>query len=351
MKDKKIIINWGEQLIEEINGDYGQKSKQEKPPAEEIIKIFEELSASFEIYILTKNRKPVPSYIKKTLDRIGIGEFIDDIKNVGREQNINQDIQFFRKLEEELNDRPDNLVLISEDFEDDIMGACQAGWQTVWFNPKNKLAPGVMAVQNAEFASLLQLNQMMDVEFLPGYQTIQNWYQEKNRSLRLWMHVQLVAGVAYILANLMKEKGMDVDPILAQRGGLLHDICKLDKRNMVFPKDHGQMGYAWLKKRNQPILAKISEKHILNAILYPKRRPETWEEKIVYFADKISEESTLVNLNTRIERLKRRYPTHSKSIEESINSMNALQNEITEVLGLTEDELLAEIRKRMSQTE
>ncbi|MCE1253604.1 MAG: HD domain-containing protein, partial [Anaerolineae bacterium] len=164
-------------------------------------------------------------------------------------------------------------------------------------------------------------------------------------SLRLWLHVQLVAGISYTLALRLKQQGRDVSPILAQRGGLLHDIAKLSSIGKVHSKSHSEMGWEILNSYGQPKLAEISRRHILHAIQDPQLKPQSWEEKIVFYADKLAEGSHLVSLDERVEALKQRYGQWADNIQNSLPALYQLQTELAGALNLPEQEILPYLQK------
>lgn len=147
-------------------------------------------------------------------------------------------------------------------------------------------------------------------------------------------HSLAVAAVAEHLAQRLREGGFPVDPLLAHRGGLLHDLDKLSSEK---PADHGMKTGQILRDRGWPELAAIAERHALLA------QPRTWEEKLVHYADKIVDEDRVVCLAERLETLKRRYPAHRKEIERAVPFLLALQTEIAQALGLSTEELHAEL--------
>jgi putative hydrolase of the HAD superfamily len=147
----------------------------------------------------------------------------------------------------------------------------------------------------------------------------------------------------------LKRTGEKVSPVLTHRGGLLHDLAKmkslLQKESPT--ADHAAMAADQLHQLGQPELAEIANRHML--ILEPDspRRPETWEQKLVHFADKLCEGTRLVLPAERILALKGRYPGAAAELEASLPLLLDLQIEICTALKMTPEEMLAQLRKSL----
>jgi len=89
---------------------------------------------------------------------------------------------------------------------------------------------------------------------------------------------------------------------------LLHDVAKISgKTNDRNSSDHGLDGGRFLEARNQHDLAEISQRHMLFNLEVPERMPLTWEQKVVFFADKLVETGSVVTIEERIAGLQKRY--------------------------------------------
>jgi len=109
-------------------------------------------------------------------------------------------------------------------------------------------------------------------------------------------HCKVVSQLAVRLARLAKDRGMNVDIDLVRVGGLLHDIG----RSKTHGVEHGYVGSSLAESYGFPTaVVRIVERHVGSGIPaeeavklgLPKRDfiPETLEEKIVSYADKLIE--------------------------------------------------------------
>jgi len=147
--------------------------------------------------------------------------------------------------------------------------------------------------------------------------------------LHIRKHSLAVAKLGVFLAKKLKEKGISVDVDLVDRACLLHDIlriCDLKEsgydryRQAITDKDrvkwrqlraryrnlcHEDAAFALLRDA-YPELALAVKRHRYAALLDEKDKPVTWEEKIVYYADKRVMHDKIVPLKERLEEAHRR---------------------------------------------
>jgi len=144
-------------------------------------------------------------------------------------------------------------------------------------------------------------------------------------------HSLAAAKLAVFLAEKLKEKDMAVDVELVERACLLHDIARIcevkesDYNNIgmtvteqrrrascgektVWDKlkteykaaHHEDIAYELLKEQ-YPVLALTIKKHRYVSVLDESDRPDTWEEKIVYYADKRVMHERIMSLKERLD--------------------------------------------------
>jgi len=109
-------------------------------------------------------------------------------------------------------------------------------------------------------------------------------------------HCKVVSQLAVRLARLAEQKGMEVDVDLVRIGGLLHDIG----RSRTHGVEHGFVGSTIIDSYGySPAIARIAERHVGAGISSDETQklglpdrdfiPETLEEKLVCYADKLIE--------------------------------------------------------------
>ena len=179
-------------------------------------------------------------------------------------------------------------------------------------------------------------------------------------------HSEAVAKVAVFLARKLNEKGEQVNTDLVERACLLHDILKIieiksyddnyftekptqeDIRFWNKLKEkykgvrHEDAAYELLKDR-YPGLARVILKHKYAEVHYGSL--DTWEEKLVHYADKRVMHRKIVSLKKRFEEGHNRYKqTHPEYYEkgehnEVDKACFELEKEIFNKLGISPDEV------------
>jgi hypothetical protein len=64
---------------------------------------------------------------------------------------------------------------------------------------------------------------------LPDLATCLTWLEESGAPYNLLAHVNLVAAAEYLLAAWLNQQVVEVNPVLAHRGGLLRDLRKFSR--------------------------------------------------------------------------------------------------------------------------
>ncbi|MCS7240471.1 MAG: HDIG domain-containing protein [Candidatus Bipolaricaulota bacterium] len=233
--------------------------------------------------------------------------------------------------------KKDDLVLLSPEYAW-IKWAKGKGLRAVWLNPAGEKCPEAHPWHDLEIGNLTALQKPLSFR-LPDIPEALDILRAQGVPEHVVMHSAAVAAVGYFLAQKLREKGIDVDPLLAHRGGLLHD---LDKVASVHEEGtHGEKAAVILADLGYPALGEIARKHVL----YPGRLPRTWEEKLVFLADKLVEGAEVVGIMARMAALKKRYPHAQKEISSCEPFVYALQNQLLLALEMSEEELLVALRK------
>jgi len=146
-------------------------------------------------------------------------------------------------------------------------------------------------------------------------------------------HSKKVRRIALQVAKELEENGFEVDLKLVSKGALLHDIG----RSMTHGLEHGYIGGRILRDEGEgEEVARIAERHVLGGISkeeagrmgMPSRDfiPETLEEKIVCYADKLSEKDKM----ERIERLLGRNAAYERMIK-LVQEVDAMRGRVQEL--------------------
>lgn len=169
--------------------------------------------------------------------------------------------------------------------------------------------------------------------------------KKEKSSEALIKHCMIVSEVSTILALAFKEKGYNVNLDLARLGGLLHDVGRVKTHSV----QHGYLGGKLLRDVGiNERIAKIAERHVGGGISngeakklgLPEGRymPESLEEKIVCFADKIVEMDRVIPLEETLNNLREELGSESSAVQRLIE----LKNELRRLLNHDPEEIVKE---------
>lgn len=178
-------------------------------------------------------------------------------------------------------------------------------------------------------------------------------------------HSLAVAKLAVFLAQRLTEKGITVDVNLVDRACLLHDIVRIcDFKELDYGRfeqavttedkaiwqqlrakyketPHEYAAYDILKDK-YPMLALTIKKHRYIGILNEKEKPNTWEEKLVYYADMRVMHDKIVPLEKRLTEAHKRNVHFYKTEAQRLSTIAkvdpliySLEKEIFDEIGLS----------------
>ncbi|MBI5413920.1 tRNA (adenosine(37)-N6)-threonylcarbamoyltransferase complex ATPase subunit type 1 TsaE [Candidatus Peregrinibacteria bacterium] len=173
-------------------------------------------------------------------------------------------------------------------------------------------------------------------------------------------HIEMVTHVATILGNKLFQSGVPLDIELITNGALCHDLLRYvdfkdlndvsrfqeevtDEKIALWKSvrqkyekfHHGSAMADVLRSRGYSATADVVEAHMTGMIF--REKPFTWEEKVVYYADKRVLHDEIVSLKKRFEDGRKRYAHEaSPNLEKKVSD---LEQEIFENLDIAPEEI------------
>ncbi|HET59698.1 MAG TPA: HD domain-containing protein [Chloroflexi bacterium] len=249
------------------------------------------------------------------------------------------DVGYYRNIANELGEEPGGLLMIGDDYQLDVVNAWRAGWQTALFVSGEGYSFRPMPLQQFEAKTWPLLVDQLSAP-RPTLQECFAWLQEGHQTFILLHHVQLVAAIAYWLAHHLMLAGEAVDPILAHRAALLHDLDKLVPGRPA--EMHGIWGAEEIANRGFEKVAEIVQQHV--PVNPETIRFTTREAELVFFADKMAKGNQMVSIKERYDDLVNRYPALSNDRNAIEDILYGTQKDICATLAIESEDLLGTIR-------
>lgn len=158
-------------------------------------------------------------------------------------------------------------------------------------------------------------------------------------------HVTLVANVATLLATKRKAQSAKrkINEALLVAGALLHDI---DKNIPKLPNEqHPDTGVRILCEEGMGEVAELVKTHPLHAILNPRIAPKTWEEKLLYLADKMVKDEVIgVDARFRLWNDEHLPEEEQRILDSAYPKVKQLEKEALDLIGSTPKRILEDIQ-------
>jgi uncharacterized protein len=169
---------------------------------------------------------------------------------------------------------------------------------------------------------------------LPNREQAKKLLKQNNCPPRVISHCIAVTDLAQDIARKLQGKGLKIDMQLVEAGAMLHDLG----RSKTHTVDHAVVGGQIAQSLGLPdSVVRIIKRHVGAGITaeeaqwlgWPKEvyEPQTLEEKVVSYADKLIDASKRISIETEIKRLQ---DEHKDAAAERVRK---LHEEITSMLG------------------
>ncbi len=345
---KAVIFDWGDTVMEDLPLKAGPMADwdvvQETPGIRQVL---ESLRGKVMILLGTNASESGEQKVRQALKRVSLDGYFDAVYTAKELRVGKPDQQFFQLILRFHDLQADEALMVGDDFSNDAQGAIRAGMRSIWFRREKKdvieqpLYDGEIFRfdQWDDAYSLIQTGQ------IPSFVQINQLWQEFPPSHGLSRHVQLVGLTAYLLGQMLYDLGFPVSPILAQRGGLLHDLDKKVWRDSGIP--HGEFGAKILEQAGYSMVAEIVHRHQVFTPLTLSTTPETWEQKLVYLADKYIEKDQFVGLGNRFHHFRSRYPDSTELFDKVQPLARSMEGEMLKDLGIKQEELYSLLIRKL----
>jgi FMN phosphatase YigB (HAD superfamily) len=159
---KAVLFDWGNTLMKDFPDQKGPMYTWKKVEAiEHAEKCLMELSHEIPCYLVTNAKDSTKNEIYKALNMVNIGKYIKDIFCYNELGHLKPSTQYFKAILYKLSLKPDEIILVGDDLENDIKSAQKNGIIGILFDPYLKNTDFKPRIQN-----LLELKKFIKNYFI-----------------------------------------------------------------------------------------------------------------------------------------------------------------------------------------
>ncbi len=232
----------------------------------------------------------------------------------------------------------ESVLIVSEDYRH-LQKVRSHSCSAALVAPKSHLVEDGWPIHDFEITALPDLlkDDALRPGVIPTLQTCLNWWEVWEVPENIRRHMTQVARLAYWLSTQLSTHGISLNPLLAHRAGLVHDLDKIATLHQS--GQHGRKGAAFLEAEGYPAVAEVVRGHLLDTIAdWPRLYENHKELVLVNYADKLVEGDRIVPLPVRLKALKSRYPAFRRLIAASEKPLFELDKFLRSILSISNHE-------------
>lgn len=345
---KSILFDWGGTVMEDdpyMAGPMADWPVLVESPG--IRAVLECLSGQYQMYIATNAGASGAGLVRKALQRVELNQFFDGVYTPKEAFASKPTSDYYQYILTDLGLQPEEVVMVGDSLENDAMGAASAHLRSVWWAREMEVRR-VFPLYDAEIATLAELPEIIrriDAGALPTLVQIGSYYQKHKTPRGVIRHSQKVAAAAFLMAVWLKELGVNIQPVEVHRAGLLHDLDKAIYKDAGIA--HGEYGANLLEQAGHPQIADMVRTHQIFSVMDVAHAPKTWEQKMVYLADKLVEKDQLAGVDARISGLVSRHPDSGERFLAAKPGVERILQEVCDELKIETQTLIARLEQEM----
>lgn len=153
------------------------------------------LAGQYRLVIATNAQDSDSQKVHEANQRLGIDGYFQCIYTA-RDLGLSKpNKDYFQAIAADLDADPAELLMIGDGYTNDVLGACNAGWQAVWFNPHHAPCTSLTPLHSAEIDHMASLPQAIGQLGLPTVNRCLFWLRQQDASLNLIHHARLLPPV------------------------------------------------------------------------------------------------------------------------------------------------------------
>lgn len=153
-----VAFDWGGTVMEDTGTQSGPMADWPRVVAIEGVQdALDRLAPRYRLAIATNADDSGAELVRRALARVGLGDRFPVIIASCEVGHRKPAPAFFVALGSALRCRPEEVVMVGDDYERDVLGAHAAGLRTVWFDETGDRQPPAAAVHDERIASMSEL--------------------------------------------------------------------------------------------------------------------------------------------------------------------------------------------------
>jgi len=188
--------------------------------------------------------------------------------------------------------------------------------------------PGDFQLKGARIAGMVRQRRTGEIEMIPSIRECFDLMDKYRMLDNIRSHSVVVAKVARLIAQGLREAGIDVSVKTTTAGALLHDIGKT--ASLKSKQDHSEIGKEICLKNHLDEIAPIVAEHV--RLKDYELNGSYSEKEIVFYADKRVKHDQIVSLNERLVYILERYSKNQDELSKAIKANFALCQQIQQKL-------------------
>ncbi len=165
-KISSVLFDWGNTIMPVFPDQSGPMWRWKKleiiPGADQLLA---RLNEKYVLALLSNSDDSDCLLVKKALSRVGIANYFSHIFTPYELVARKPAPQFYLHALDIIGVKPENAIMIGDDYEKDIIGAKQAGLWTIWFNQNGKKTESKYPYHDFEINSLLSILTILKDKF------------------------------------------------------------------------------------------------------------------------------------------------------------------------------------------
>ncbi|UCE07278.1 MAG: HAD family hydrolase [bacterium] len=137
---KALLFDWGNTVMKVLPEQNGPMASWSRVVTVEGIKeTLPLLKDKYQIVLVSNAQDSDRALVRQALERVDLARYFDEIFTPQELKECKPAPNFYLNILKQIGAKPENAIMIGDDYENDIIAAKQVGLWTIWYNVDQKL--------------------------------------------------------------------------------------------------------------------------------------------------------------------------------------------------------------------